>query len=131
MSRARLVITAVTVEKRPVSEVARELRGRPVVDLCTAGPAPGRGRGGVRARSRRPKTAPNAVSPGTVELIVALRKELAGQGLDAGPDTIAWHLEHHHRVAVSAATITGTWPRAAWSSGTEQAAEVVLHQVRG
>jgi hypothetical protein len=30
----------------------------------------------------------------------------AGQGLDAGPQTIAWHLEHHHQVKVSAATIS-------------------------
>jgi hypothetical protein len=36
MSKARLVITAVIVEKRPVGEVA-VLRGRPVVDLRAAG----------------------------------------------------------------------------------------------
>jgi hypothetical protein len=41
-----------------------------------------------------------------VELIVGLRKELAEQGLDAGPHTIAWHLEHHHQVTVSAATVS-------------------------
>jgi transposase InsO family protein len=41
-----------------------------------------------------------------VELIVRLRKDLAGQGLDAGPHTIAWHLEHHHRIRVSAATVS-------------------------
>jgi transposase InsO family protein len=41
-----------------------------------------------------------------VELIIALRKELAGQGLDAGPHTIAWHLRHHHQIRVSAATIS-------------------------
>jgi transposase InsO family protein len=35
-----------------------------------------------------------------------LRKELSGQGLDAGPDTICWHLEHHHRIRVSAATVS-------------------------
>jgi hypothetical protein len=28
---------------------------------------------------------------------VRLRKELTDAGLDAGPDTIAWHLTHHHR----------------------------------
>jgi transposase InsO family protein len=37
---------------------------------------------------------------------VALRSELAGKGLDAGPHTIAWHLEHHHHLIVSAATIS-------------------------
>jgi transposase InsO family protein len=57
-------------------------------------------------RSRRPKTSPSAISPDTVELIVRLRKDLAGQGLDAGPHTICWHLEHHHRIRVSAATVS-------------------------
>jgi transposase InsO family protein len=37
---------------------------------------------------------------------VGLRKELAGQGLDAGPHTICWHLRHHHQVTVSAATVS-------------------------
>jgi Integrase core domain len=41
-----------------------------------------------------------------VELITELRKELSGQALDAGPHTIAWHLEHHHQLKVSAATIS-------------------------
>jgi hypothetical protein len=57
-------------------------------------------------RSRRPKTSPNAISDDAAGLIVALRKELAGQGLDAGPDTIAWHLERHHQTRVSPATIS-------------------------
>ena len=46
------------------------------------------------------------------DLIVRLRKELAGQGLDAGPDTIAWHLEHHHQLRVSPATISRYLARA-------------------
>jgi len=37
---------------------------------------------------------------------VALRKDLAGRGLDAGPHTIAWHLEQRHQVKVSAATVS-------------------------
>jgi transposase InsO family protein len=57
-------------------------------------------------RSRRPKTSPSAISPETVELIIRLRKEMAGQGLDAGPQIIAWHLVHRHRVKVSPATIS-------------------------
>jgi transposase InsO family protein len=35
-----------------------------------------------------------------------LRKELAGQGLDAGPQTITWHLHQHHQLKVSPATIS-------------------------
>ena len=64
------------------------------------------GEAAFEPRSRRPKTSPSAISPDTVELITRLRKELAGQGLDAGPQTIAWHLEHHHQVKVSPATVS-------------------------
>jgi transposase InsO family protein len=43
---------------------------------------------------------------------VRLRKDLAGQGLDAGPHTICWHLgHHHHRIRVSAATVSRTLAR--------------------
>jgi hypothetical protein len=63
-------------------------------------------------RSRRPKTSPNAISAEAAELIVRLRKELAGQGLDAGPHTICWHLEHHHAITVSAATVSRYLTRA-------------------
>ncbi|MFI5081046.1 MAG: DDE-type integrase/transposase/recombinase, partial [Streptosporangiales bacterium] len=48
----------------------------------------------------------------TAELITRLRKELAGQGLDAGPHTIAWHLHHHHQITVSAAAISRYLARA-------------------
>ena len=41
-----------------------------------------------------------------VDLIVRLREELTDAGLDAGPDTIAWHLEHDHHVVVSRSTIS-------------------------
>ena len=64
------------------------------------------GEAAFEPRSRRPKTSPAAISDEAVELIVRLRKELAGQGLDAGPHTIAWHLHHHHQIRVSAAAIS-------------------------
>src|SRR5581483_9684307 len=63
-------------------------------------------------RSRRPKTSPRAIPEATVSLITGLRKDLAGQGLDAGPQTIAWHLAHHHGVRVSAATVSRYLARA-------------------
>jgi transposase InsO family protein len=62
-------------------------------------------------RSRRPHTSPAAIGDTTVEAIVGLRRELAAQGLDAGADTIAWHLEHRHRIRVSPATINRTLRR--------------------
>jgi hypothetical protein len=43
---------------------------------------------------------------------VRLRKDLAGQGLDAGPQAIAWHLEHGHQVMVSPATVSRYLTRA-------------------
>jgi transposase InsO family protein len=106
MSKARLVITAVTVEKRPVSEVARdyEVARSWVYGLLERYRA--EGEAAFEPRSRRPKTSPAAISDATVELIISLRKDLAGQGLDAGPETICWHLEHHHRVTVSPATVS-------------------------
>ena len=112
MSKARLVITAVVVEGRSQGEVARAYGvsqgwvSRLVARYRAEGEA------AFQPRSRRPKTSPAAISAGTVELITASRKELAGQGLDAGPDTIAWHLEHHHQVRVSPATISRYLARA-------------------
>lgn len=105
MSRTRLVITAVIVEKRQVSEVARSYGvSRSWVHALLARYRT-EGEAAYAPRSRRPRSSPSAISPETVELIVRLRKELSGQGLDAGPQTIAWHLARHHRVRVSAATV--------------------------
>jgi transposase InsO family protein len=112
MSKARLVITAVITEGRSQGEVARAYGvsqgwvSRLVARYRAEGEA------AFEPRSRRPKTSPNAISAETAELIVRLRKELAGQGLDAGPQTIAWHLEHHHQVRVSPATISRYLARA-------------------
>ena len=112
MSKARLVITAVMVEKRPVSEVARSYGvARSWVYALLARYA-AEGEAAFEPRSRRPKTSPRAIGDATVSLITELRKDLAGQGLDAGPATIAWHLEHHHQVRVSAATVARYLARA-------------------
>jgi transposase InsO family protein len=106
MSKARLVITAITVEKRPVSEVARSYGVARSWIYTLLARYEAEGQAAFEPRSRRPKTSPSAIRPETAGLITRLRKELAGQGLDAGPQTIAWHLEHHHQVKVSPATIS-------------------------
>jgi transposase len=106
MSKARLVITAVTVEKRPVSEVAREYGIARSWIYALLARYRAEAEAAFEPRSRRPKTSPAAISDATVELITELRKDLAGQGLDAGPDTICWHLRHHHQVAVAPATVS-------------------------
>jgi transposase InsO family protein len=106
MSRARLVITAVTVEKRPVSEVARTYGVARSWIYTLLARYQAEGEAAFEPRSRRPATSPAAISQDTVDLIIRLRKELSGQGLDAGPDTICWHLERHHQIRVSPATVS-------------------------
>jgi transposase InsO family protein len=112
MSKARLVITAVVREGRSQGEVARAYGvsqgwvSRLVARYGQEGEA------AFEPRSRRPKTSPTAIPASTAGLITELRKDLAGQGLDAGPQTIAWHLHHHHRIQVSPATISRYLARA-------------------
>jgi transposase InsO family protein len=106
MSLTRLLITAVVVEKRPVPEVAAsygvsrswlyELLAR---YRCE-------GDAVFEPRTRRPRSSPTAIPADVVDLIVELREKLTTTGLDAGPDTIGWHLAHHHGVTVSRATIS-------------------------
>ncbi len=106
MSKARLVITAVVTEGRSQGEVARAYGVSQGWVSRLVARYRAEGESAFEPRSRRPRTSPAAVSDTTVELIIRLRKDLAGQGLDAGPDTICWHLRHHHGVQVSAATIS-------------------------
>jgi transposase InsO family protein len=47
----------------------------------------------LESRSRRPRTNPNQTSERVRRRVIDLRVELRGEGLDAGPLTIAWHLE--------------------------------------
>ena len=106
MSKARLVITAVLIEGRSQSQVARDYGvsqgwvSRLLKRYTLEGDA------ALEPRSRRPRTSPTRLPQTTIDLIVELRDTLAGKGLDNGPHTIAWHLEHHHRLHVSVASIS-------------------------
>lgn len=105
MSKARLVITAVVVEGRSQSEVARAYGvSQPWISRLVARYR-AEGQAAFEPRSRRPARSPNAASDEVVEAILRLRKTLSEQGLDAGAQTICWHLEHHHQVRVSATTV--------------------------
>jgi transposase InsO family protein len=105
VSRAKLVITAVTTQGLTQAEAARTygLSEATVSRLMTRYRS--EGEAAFEPRSRRPKTSPRTTPPAVVELIVRLRKELADAGLDAGADTLGWHLTHHHAITVSRATI--------------------------
>ena len=69
------------------------------------GKAVAEGEAAFEPRSRRPLTRPQATPTSIVETILKLRRQLVADGLDAGADTISWHLEHHHRLTVSRSTI--------------------------
>jgi len=106
MSKARLVITAVVLEGRTQAEVARAYGVSKGWVSKLVARYRAEGESAFEPRSRRPKSSPNATRSQVVELIVALRRRLAAAGLDAGPDTIGWHLAREHSIHVSAATIS-------------------------
>lgn len=100
MSKARLVITAVIVEGRTVSEAARSYGVSRSWAYELVARYRSEGDKALEPRSRRPKNSPRRISDDTVELILTQRQELVAQGLDAGEHTIAWHLEHRQGVKV-------------------------------
>ena len=108
MSKARLVITAVVVEGRPVREVsaAYGVARSWIYELLARYRS--EGEAAFEPRSRRPHSQPRAIPAATVALILRLRHQLTRQGLDAGPQTIAWHLAGQHQLTVSEATIWRT-----------------------
>lgn len=112
MSKARLIITAVVVEGRSPSEVARTYGVARSWVYALVARYRAEGEAAFEPRSRRPRTQPDATPSTTIELILELRQRLTTAGLDAGADTISWHLEHHHQLIVSRATIYRTIRRA-------------------
>jgi len=112
VSKARLVITAVVVEGRPVAQVAAAYTVSRQWIYKLLARYREEGDQAFQPRSRRPHSQPTAVPIATAELIIRLRGELSGQGLDAGAHTIAWHLAEQHQLSVSEATIWRTLKRA-------------------
>jgi len=92
MSKAQLVITAVVIEGRSKSDVARDygLSRYWVHQLVKRYET--EGAAAFSPHSRRPHTNPHAVAPDVEERIIRLRKTLAKAGYDAGAATIAEHL---------------------------------------
>lgn len=112
MSKARLIITAVVLEGRTQAAVARDYGVSKGWVSKLVARYRDEGESAFQPRSRRPLRTPNATPAAVVESVVALRRRLTAEGLDAGPDTIAWHLAHHHSVKVSPATISRYLSRA-------------------
>src|SRR2546430_15794208 len=105
MSLARLVVAGVRVQGRTKAEVARDYRVsrqwvHEVIKRFDA-----EGEAGLEPRSRRPRTSPQRTPPEMEDRIIALRKELSDQGLDAGAHTISFHMTRRQEPVPSVATI--------------------------
>ena len=111
MSKRRLVITAVLAGQSQ-SEVARTYGVSQGWISKLMARYRAEGEQAFEPRSRRPATSTNATPQATVDLVLQLRDQLSAQGLDAGAETIGWHLRHHHDVTTSRATINRILTRA-------------------
>jgi transposase InsO family protein len=105
MSRARVAVLKVVSTQVSVREVAAEygLSRRHLQRLLAR-----YRQGGLEAlepRSRKPRTNPNQTSQAIRDRVIELRVQLRADGLDAGPVTIAWHLEQEGHRAPSTSTI--------------------------
>lgn len=99
MSKAQLVITAVVLEGRSKSEVARDydVSRNWVQQLVKRYET--EGAAAFEPHSRRPHHNPRAVGAALEDKVVRLRKTLDKQGYDAGAATIAEHLARDQAVA--------------------------------
>jgi transposase InsO family protein len=105
MDKARYLVEAHLREGRPVAELAAEHGVHPswIYRLLVRYRADGDA--GLIPQSRRPKHSPTAIGTELEDEIVLLRKQLGEEGLDAGAQTIGWHLERRHGTAPSPSTI--------------------------
>jgi transposase InsO family protein len=105
MSRARVAVLKVVSKQASAGAVAAEcgLSRRHLQRLLAR-----YREGGLEAlepRSRKPRTNPNQTPQPIRDRVIELRLQLRADGLDAGPVTIAWHLEQEGHRAPSTSTI--------------------------
>ncbi len=105
MGMPQLVVTAVLLEGRSKSEVAREygVSRRWVITLVQRYLA--EGDRGLRPRPRRPLHSPTRTGQDVEDEIIALRKQLDRDGYEAGAATIAFHLQQRHGASPAVSTI--------------------------
>ena len=105
MSRARVAVLKVTTGQLSVTQAAAECGySRRQLHRLLARYRDG-GLEAVEPRTRRPATNSAATPQAVRERIVDLRLQLTNDGLDAGPVTIAWHLEREGHRPPSTSTI--------------------------
>lgn len=99
------IVRAVRDQGRSPSRVARQFnisrqRVHQILNAYDTG-----GAAAVAPKSRAPHTHPHAVPEALRKEIIDIRKQLTRHGLDAGPETIAYHLEQDGKHAPSTSTI--------------------------
>lgn len=105
MNRARLIITAITTENITHTEAARRYGVSPGWVSKLMHRYRTEGNAAFTPKSRRPHTSPTATPEPARELIRTIRHALTTAGHDAGAHTIAWHLQTHHALTISPATV--------------------------
>jgi transposase InsO family protein len=105
MGLARYVVDAVLLEGRSAREVAgahgiSKSWIYVLIERFRAG-----GYEALEPRSRRPRSCSHQTPAGTANRILELRRELAAQGHDCGPATIAYHLAEDGHAVPALATI--------------------------
>ena len=105
MDLARYVVEAVVLEGRSYREVARAHGVSKSWVAKLVGRFREGGYGSIEPRSRAPRRVPHRTPPELEDEIVALRKELTDLGVDAGAQTIAYHLGLRHERIPSVSTI--------------------------
>ena len=105
MELGRYLVEAHLREGRPVSELAaaHNVHRSWIYKLLARCQA--EGEAGLLPRSRRPRTSPTKISDLYEDEIVAIRKQLADAGFDAGAQTIHFHLAQRHASVPSVSSI--------------------------
>lgn len=106
MSRARVAVLQIVSKQLTVTAAAAEYGySRRHLHRLLARYREG-GLDALQLRSRRPKSTPIATSEEVRGRVIELRQQLTADGLDAGPHTIAWHLEREGYRPPAPATIS-------------------------
>ncbi|MDG0895506.1 helix-turn-helix domain-containing protein, partial [Bacillus paranthracis] len=104
-NRNLAIVKAVREQGEPVTKVAKRFRISrqrvyKILSQFDAG-----GADAIAPKSRAPHTHPQAVPTSLRNQIIDMRKQLVRSGLDAGPETIAFHLHRQGLRVPSTSTI--------------------------
>lgn len=104
MAKYEVLITAVTVQGLSYGQVAARYGVAKSLVHKLHHRWLDEGEAAFKPRSRRPARVPTATPESTRRRVLELRRELTDHGLDAGADTLVWHLARE-RITISRATV--------------------------